>query len=249
MERGPEDAHLDAALYRALLAEEELEASEFNTLLQAGGSGEAEETGAAAAAADAARPLAATTFAEEDVAQRVVARWRALVAERKPCPLLDLFQAVPDLVVEEVLKRLDRVDLTMLAQVGRPWLAAVLASGLPRLPKGVRVRLRLVEFCTSAERLAWARANGCPWGASKFWNGSDNPCALAALGGHLEALRWAREHDCPWGSLTCERAAWRGQLAALQWARAHGCEWDKDWCDDVSRAHPDTLAWVRQQPT
>ena len=198
MERGPEDAHLDAALNRALLEEEEEqeqeEALELHTLLQTGGSDEVEE---AVAAAAAARPLAAIAPAGEDVARRVVARWRALVAQRKPCPLLDLTQALPDMFLEEVLKRLDRVDLTMLAQVGRPWLAAVLASGLPRLPTGVRVRLRLVEFCTSAERLAWARANGCPWGVSRFWNGSDNPCALAALGGHLEALRLAREHDCP----------------------------------------------------
>jgi hypothetical protein len=36
-----------------------------------------------------------------------------------------------------VLERLDPMARTMLAQVGRPWLAAVLASGLPRLPTGV----------------------------------------------------------------------------------------------------------------
>jgi len=121
---------------------------------------EAEEAGAAAAAA-AAHPLAATTPAGEDVTRRVVARWRALVAERNAFPLLELCQALPDLFEQEVLKRLDPISLTMLAQVGRPWLAAVLSSGLPRVPRGVRVRLRLVEFRTSAERLAWARANGC----------------------------------------------------------------------------------------
>ena len=36
-----------------------------------------------------------------------------------------------------MLERLDPMARTMLAQVGRPWLAAVLASGLPRLPTGV----------------------------------------------------------------------------------------------------------------
>jgi hypothetical protein len=71
------------------------------------------------------------------------------------------------------------------AQVGRPWLAAVLASGLPRLPKGVTVRLRLKEFCTSAERLAWAKANGCPWGGTSWMQ--NGLCAFAAEGGHLEA--------------------------------------------------------------
>ena len=60
---------------------------------------------------------------------------------------------------KEVLERLDPTARTMLAQVGRPWLVAVLASGLSRVPKAVRVRLRLKKFCTSGERLAWAKAN------------------------------------------------------------------------------------------
>ena len=77
--------------------------------------------------------------------------------------LLRLFE-LPDLFEQEVLKRLDPTDRTMLAQVGRPWLAAVLASALSRLPKGVQVRFQLKEFGTSAERLAWAKANGCHWG-------------------------------------------------------------------------------------
>ena len=38
---------------------------------------------------------------------RTVARWRAFVAERKACPLLDLLQTMPDLFEKEVLKRLD----------------------------------------------------------------------------------------------------------------------------------------------
>jgi len=48
-------------------------------------------------------------------------------------PLLDLHEALPDLVEQEVLRRLgptDRTMQSMLAHVGRPWLAAVLASGL-----------------------------------------------------------------------------------------------------------------------
>jgi hypothetical protein len=120
---------------------------------------EAAKVGAAAAAA--ARPLPFSRPADADVARRVVARWRAFVAERKGVLLLR-FLALPDLFQQEVLKRLDSVDRTMVAQVGRPWLASVLASGLPRLPK-LRVRLRLEEFCTSVERLAWAKANGCLW--------------------------------------------------------------------------------------
>jgi len=47
------------------------------------------------------------------------------------------------------------------------------------------------EFCTSVERLAWAKASGCHWGVPG-WGGLYNPCALAAKGGHLEVLQWAR---------------------------------------------------------
>jgi len=115
--------------------------------------------------------------------------------------------------------------LTMLAQVGRPWLAAVIASGLSRLPRLVGWALRLVEFCTSVERLAWAKANGCPWREEGFGHGGgfDNPCALAAGGGHLEVLQWARENDCPWAFATCSYAAEGGHLETLQWAREHDC--------------------------
>ena len=221
----------------------------------------------AGVAATAARPLTATALADVDDARSVVAR--------KVCTLLDLLQRFPDLFKKEVLERLDPTDRTMLAQVGWPWLAAVLASGLPRLPRGSRRRLRLREFCTSAERLAWARANGCPWGNVFSWFGSHNPSALAAAGGHLEALqwawehdcpwddwtctraaegghqevlRWAREHDCPWDEWTCAYAAAGGHLATLQWVRAHGCPWCTQTMRDISRPHPETEAWIWAQP-
>jgi len=169
------------------------------------------------------------------------------VAERKGVLLLRLL-ALPDLFQQEVLKRLDPVDRTMVAQVGRPWLAAVLASGLRRVPKGVLQRLRLVEFCTCAERLAWARVNGCLWEAGRrsTW---DNPTALAARGGHLEALQWARLHGCAWDVCTCFRAAQGGHLEVLQWARANGCPWIKDDCALAAgfSGHHDTWTWVRRQ--
>ena len=62
-------------------------------------------------------------------------------------------------------------------------------------------------------------------------------------------LRWAREHGCPWNSaMMCECAAAGGHLDVLRWARAHGCSWYKRECEFASRHHPETLAWVRQQP-
>ena len=277
-QRGPDDAHLDAAQNPAIMEGEG--ASELdNTLLRERGKGEAggahvaAQAAPPAAAAMEACPLAAAPLSDAVVARRVVARWRAFVAERKGVLLVGLL-GLPDLFEREVLKQLDHVGRTMVAQVGRPWLAAVLASGLPRLPKGRRVRLQVRGFCTSAERLAWAKANGCPWRVSHgdMWF---NVCEFAAAGGHLEALRWAREHGCPWdvwtchnaadgghlealrwarehgcpwGAMTCRCAAVGGHLEVLRWARAHGCPWIKHICVNVSRHHPETRAWVQQQP-
>ena len=121
---------------------------------------------AAAAAAATATALATVSLLDVGVARRAVARWRAFVAGRNACPLLSLSQALPDFFKKEVLERLDPMDRTMLAQVGRPWLAAVLASGLPRMP--TFARLRLEEFCTSGVRLAWAKANGCRWAGAYY---------------------------------------------------------------------------------
>jgi len=148
-------------------------------------------------------------------------------------PLLALLEDLPYLFEKEVLERLDPVDRTMLEQVWRPWLAAVLTSGLPRLPKGVWVRLRLREFCTSAERLAWARANRCPWtrvpsGTGEYWR--VGLCELATRGGHLDALRWAQQRGCPWGTRTCSLAAAGGHVEVLQWARQSDCPWDAWAC-------------------
>jgi len=204
-------------------------ASDLNTLPQAGGCEEAEAADAAATAA-AARPLAAPPPADEDVARRVVARWRAFVAARKPCPLLDLCQATLDLFEEEVLKRLDPTDRTMVAQVGRPWLAAVLASGLTRAGKRLPVGaepLTLKAFCTSVERLAWAKDNGCPW--------VERTCALIAGEGCLEVLQWARERGCPWDGQTCANAALGGHMDVLQWARLSGCPWNERTCAEAAR--------------
>ena len=128
MEREAADATLNPALLEA-------EAPALNTLLQEGGSEEAGEADAALAAA--ARPLAAPPPADVDVTRRVVARWRAFVAERKACPLLDLRQAVPDLFEQEVLKQLDPTDRAGGAAVaggGAGLGAPARAKGVDRVP-------------------------------------------------------------------------------------------------------------------
>jgi hypothetical protein len=82
------------------------------------------------------------------------------------------------------------------------------SSDVPRRAGG-GVRLELMDFCTSPERLAWAKEKGCRWDG---WT-----CALAARGGHLDSLRWAREHGCLWSSRTCRYAAEGGHL--VWWCR------------------------------
>jgi hypothetical protein len=98
--------------------------------------------------------------------------------------------------------------------VAKPWLAVVLANKLPRAGMTEEaVKLKVVDFVGSVERLAWAKANGCPW--------EKRTCALiAAWGGHLEVLQWARQHDCPWDKRTCAWATRGGDLDVLMGAGA-----------------------------
>jgi hypothetical protein len=83
-----------------------------------------------------------------------------------PSPLLGrLLEELPAVLAAEVLSRLVPADNAVLAQVARPWLEVVLTFGLPRAGKTAGVPLKLSEFVGSAERLAWAKANGCAWEA------------------------------------------------------------------------------------
>jgi len=194
-----------------------------------------------------------------------------------PSPLgRRLLEELPEVLAAEVLGRLDPVDRTMLAGVGRPWRGAVLASGLPRAlgvlppqrgsgrkpgaslhprkrlspPAGSGGRLKLAEFCTSVDRLAWAKANGCPWGLSNpdTWM-DDNPCAVAAGGGHLEVLKWAREQGCPWNHQTFLYAALGGHLEVMKWALDNRCPWQDNRyvLENAARGgHLEVLKWAME---
>jgi len=123
-------------------------------------------------------------------------------------PLLDLVQRFHDLFVQKVLRHLEPIDRTFLAQAGWACRAAVAASDLPRA--GTRrvvlgrsvwvVTHRLEEFVGSVQRLAWAKASGCPWVA--------RISLLAARGGSLDVLRWAWAHGCPWNARTRTACRW-----------------------------------------
>jgi len=128
------------------------------------------QTGLGAAAAAAASVLAAllrpgASGGGQDAVSEdavLVGRLREAGLITYPSPLLEgLLEELPEVLAAEVLGRLAPVDRTMLAAVGRPWHAAVLASGLPRV--GGVVRLQLEEFCTSVDRLTFVKARGCVW--------------------------------------------------------------------------------------
>jgi len=144
-------------------------------------------------------------------------------ADAAPSELLaPLLEEWRDVLVKHVLEQLEPKDCAMLAQVGKPWLAVVVANNLLRAGRMGAVRLKLEDFVGSVARLAWAKANGCPWHAGT--------CALAARHGVLEVLQWARQHGCKWDRRTCSNAALGGHLDVLRWARERGCEWGTETC-------------------
>jgi hypothetical protein len=167
-------------------------------------------------------------------------------------PLVDLLQRFPDLSEQKVLRHLDPIDRTFLAQAGSACRAAVAASDLPRagtrrvvLGKSVWVVTHDIrEFCTSVVRLAWAKNSGCPWWST---SGAHSICLFAARGGHLDVLRWARERHCPWNEATCCYAAEGGHLEVMRWARDHDCPWDSRTCAWAAKhGHLVVLRWARE---
>jgi hypothetical protein len=154
-------------------------------------------------------------------------------------PLIDrLLEDLPEVVERFLLPGLDSTALALLARVDRGWCAVVVSSGLPRAGITEGVPLRVTEFCGSVERLAWAKANGCPW--------SERTCALAAGGGRIEVLRWTQEHGCPWNAETCAYAAQGGFLDVLRWAQEHHCPCDEWTCAYAAAGgHLDVLKWAR----
>jgi hypothetical protein len=122
--------------------------------------------------------------------------------------LLDrLLEDLPEVVQRFVLPALDSTAMALLARLGRVWRAVAVSSDLPCAGITEGVPLRVTEFCGSVERLAWAKASGCPW--------DEMTCTYAARGGRIEALMWAREHDCPWDVCPCARAAEGGHLEVV----------------------------------
>jgi len=194
---------------------------------------------AASAAASVLAALLRPGRGGQQYEEAVLGRLREAGLITYPSPLLGgLLEKVPEVFEAKVLPRLGCVDRTMLAQVGPPWHAAVLASRLSRT-QGV-VSLELEEFCTSVDRLAWAKANGCPW--------NSRVCIKAAGKGCLEVLKWARERGCPWETGTCAHAARGGHLAVLQWARVHHCPWnDRTTTHAAQGGHLDVLRWARDR--
>jgi len=218
---------------------------------------------AAAAAATAAdhppdryvvRPagvLAELLGAAELGEDELLLRLRELGLITYPSPLLGgLLEKLPEVLEAEVLSQLDPTDIVLFGQAGRACHAAVVAFDVPQEEEtsddsddegtGVGpLLLRVENFVGSVERLAWAKARGCPWDASI--------CAYAAEDGDLEVLKWAWERRCPWDSRTCANAAFNGHWVLLQWAREHGCEWHDDTCMFAAfGGHLNVLRWAHE---
>jgi hypothetical protein len=154
-------------------------------------------------------------------------------------PLDRLIEDLPEVVERFVLPALYPTALALLARVRREWHAVVVSSGLPCAGTVEGWPFRVIEFCGTVDRLAWAKANGCPWNE---WT-----CVLAARGGGIEVLKWARVHHCPWGSRTCASAAAGGHLDVLTWAREHHYPWSESTCAQAAvGGHLDVLMWARE---
>jgi len=111
--------------------------------------------------------------------------------------------------------------------------------------RALGVPIKLKDFCTTVERLAWANANGCPT------RDTPNTCRYAAAGGHVEVLRFAREQlQCPWDVTKLYHAALFGHLAVLRWAQEHGCPLDSSSSRMTRCAaqggHLEVLKWLRE---
>ena len=229
------------------------------------------QTPAAATAAAAERPtdryfvrpvgvlaelLGAAELGEDDLLLRL----RELGLITYPSPLLGagLLEKLPEVLAAEVLSQLEPTDVAMFGQANRACRAAVVAFGVPQEEvetsddegtgggseeaEGGAHLLWVEDFVGSVERLAWAKARGCPW--------DESVCAWAAEYGQLEVLKWAWERRCPWNwRAVCVNAAWGGHLEVLQWAREHGCQFDQ-WeelpCVAAHGGHLEVLRWVHE---
>jgi hypothetical protein len=163
--------------------------------------------------------------------------------------LLALLERHADVFAQHVLARLapeDRASLARVANVCRDAVypmsvfpdGLLLATTRRRSPGDEARVLKLRYFFESVERLAWDKANGCPWTAAT--------CMHLAWHAPLEVFTWARlEHDCPWDRRTCEHAV--GRLEVLKWAREHGCPWDARTACSLAAVggHLETLIWLR----
>jgi len=116
-------------------------------LLGGGGAGGGGSTAGAGATTDGAGPVAPAVPPNADGPSELLR------------PLLEEW---PDLL-GLVLARLNPMDCALLSQVGKPWLAAVVSRGLPRVGTEGAVPLEVGDFVGSVQLLAWAQANGCQW--------------------------------------------------------------------------------------
>jgi hypothetical protein len=120
--------------------------------------------------------LGAADLGEDELLLRL----RALGLINYPSPLLGgLTEDLPEVLAAEVLAQLDNTDLVVFGQAARACRGAVVAFSVPQEEarsddsddegtEGGPLLLRVEDFVGSIERLAWAKATGCPWDVNVF---------------------------------------------------------------------------------
>ena len=167
-------------------------------------------------------------------------------------PLLDrLLEELPEVVHYFVLPMLNPNALTMLAQVGRRWHAAVLSSGLPRAATPPGIPLELYEFHRFIKHYTRSKLDGTldVNSVSGMMIRQSYMSEALSVCRRMDIHRRAEEQmgrRSTWGTHICAHAAARGHLDILECARALDYPWGADTCAFAARGgHLDVLKWAR----
>jgi len=182
----------------------------------------------------------------------------------EPPPFLELLLCFPDLFEAEVLARLDPTDRAVLGQVGRPWLAAVVAAAAA----APRVRPELGCMESSKNNAEVAAGVGARVGDSPDMQGVPRAGAaqariisngtVASVGYDMpRAWKHGYTKDKLSGSnMPCAGKSagfplklkdFVGSVERLAWAAVNGCPWVAKTCAVIARSgNMEVLQWAKE---
>ena len=138
-------------------------------------------------------------------------------------PVPPFLPFLPEEVWLLILSRLDETTKAICMNVcpeWRSWILIITRSVIPHIFEK--------DLACSISLLKWQR----DFLVHHF---TENTCAFAAKGGHLDILQYLRANGCPWDEWTCARAANNGHLDILQYAHENGCPWNELTCFGAAR--------------